>query len=83
MRKLIDVLAARSMDRVIAAPGVARTMPVCRAVPSSRARIVSASAARPWRASHSGLSGTISRRTQITMLAAAPISTTQRQPSIP
>src|SRR5258708_38458686 len=42
-----------------------------------------ASSIRPWRASQSGLSGTNNRNTQITMLAAAPIRTTQRQPSTP
>src|ERR1700730_18091971 len=46
-------------------------------------RTLIASSVRPWRASQSGLSGTNSRNTQIIILAAAPISTTQRQPSTP
>src|SRR3981081_4346872 len=46
-------------------------------------RILTASSVLPCRASQSGLSGTNSRRIQITMLPAAPINTTQRQPSIP
>ena len=53
------------------------------AAASSLRRISTASPVRPWRASQSGLSGTYSRKIQITMLPAAPIKTTQRQPSMP